>query len=271
MKYTAKELKGNVNISKTSPLKEFSILLGGSLAGLVIIYIFLGFVVDIIAPRLSPEIEQKLGNLYRPIFKNAEHSNAADELQRLLQNLLDKSDWHDVPFKAHLVKTEKVNAIALPGNNIVVYSGLINELASENALSFVLAHELGHYANRDHIKGLGRALILVVLSSTLLGADNPVTNFLSNSLYNTELKFSQKKETKADLWALDLMDRHYGHVAGATQFFKTLGKKEGRGKLAYYFASHPHPDIRVEFIEKEIKSRKYRIGHTISLNDVFKD
>ncbi|MGA1826185.1 MAG: hypothetical protein ACMUIP_16135 [bacterium] len=61
MHYTAKELEGNVNISKISPAKEFFFLLGALLGILLSIYILLGFAVDIIAPKVPPEIEERLG------------------------------------------------------------------------------------------------------------------------------------------------------------------------------------------------------------------
>ncbi len=271
MKYTHKELTDNVNISKNSSLKEFFVLMSGSLLAIILIYVLLGFLVDIIAPRISPELEMKLGKIYAPMYKNADQSEAGTELQLLLDELLKETEWKDIRFMVHLLKKPMINAMALPGNNIVIFSGLIKELDSENALSFVLAHELGHYANRDHLKGLGRMLVFTVFSVTLLGADNPVTNFFSSSLYNTEMKFSQKQEIMADLWALDLLNRRYGHVAGALQFFNKIKVKEKRGKLAYYFATHPHPETRISTLEREAKGKGYLTKATRPLNKTIRN
>ena len=60
LKYSPKELKTNVNVTQTSSLKEFFILIAGVLAFLVVGYGALGFLVDLIAPRLPYKIEQTL-------------------------------------------------------------------------------------------------------------------------------------------------------------------------------------------------------------------
>lgn len=49
MKYTPKELKGNVNVSNTSPIKEFFLLSGDVLAFFIVIYAVFGICVDLIA------------------------------------------------------------------------------------------------------------------------------------------------------------------------------------------------------------------------------
>ena len=36
--------------------------------------------------------------------------------------------------------------------------GLLENVESENELAFVLGHELGHFRNRDHLRGLGRGI-----------------------------------------------------------------------------------------------------------------
>ena len=46
-----------------------------------------------------------------------------------------------------------MNAVALPGGNIVVFAGLLKEIKSENELAMILGHELGHFAHRDHLRG----------------------------------------------------------------------------------------------------------------------
>lgn len=271
MKYTPKELNGNVNVSHTSPIKEFFLLLGGTLAVILIVYVALGFTVDLIIPRLPPAVEKALGSLYLKHYGNTEKTTAGKQLQNLLDDLLVEHPQGEVDYQVHLVSNNNVNAMALPGGNIVVFSGLIKEVKSENELSFVLAHELGHFANRDHLRGLGRMLVLLTISLTLLGNDSFVTDFFMSSLINVEMKFSQKQEKMADLFALELLNNKYGQVAGAKDFFEKLGKKEKKGRLLYYFATHPHPRDRVTAIEEMIKRKGYLIKDKIPLAKAFKD
>ena len=50
MKFTPKEIEGNINVSSTSPIKEFFVLLGGVMAIVLGIYIVLGFAVGLVLP-----------------------------------------------------------------------------------------------------------------------------------------------------------------------------------------------------------------------------
>jgi predicted Zn-dependent protease len=275
VKYNPRELKGNVNVSPASPVREFFLLLGGIIGICLLIYTVLGFAVDLVVSRLPIEIEDKLAGLFSSMYETGEKSEAAERLQQMLDGLVNHIPQESMPagsasdFKVHLVSHSQVNAMAFPGRNIVVFSGLIKEASSENELAFVLAHELGHYANRDHLKGFGRSLVLLAASATLLGADSSATNLIMNSLLKVEMKFSQKQETAADLWALDILSRKYGHVSGATDFFAKMAQKEGRGRIRYYFTTHPYPGSRVKRLRNRIKEKGYIMKDKAALDKVF--
>jgi Zn-dependent protease with chaperone function len=231
VKYTPKELIGNVNVSRTSPLREFFLLLTGLLGITFFIYIALGFAIDYVVPNVPAEVERSLGRLYSNMYEDTEKTAPVIQLQLLLDELADKvpvrsfeasrtdltEQRRELKYKVHIVPRSQINALALPGGHIVIFSGLLKEVESENELAFILAHELGHFANRDHLRGLGRGLVLLTISTTLLGGNNVVTEFFMNSLLNVEMKFSQQQEKTADLWALDLLNRRYGHVSGVTE------------------------------------------------------
>jgi Zn-dependent protease with chaperone function len=130
---------------------------------------------------------------------------------------------------------------------------------------------LGHFANGDHLRGLGRMLVLLTISTAISGSDNFVNEFLMNSLLNVEMKFSQKQEKMADLFALDLLNKKYGQVAGATDFFEILGDRDPKSRFLYYFATHPHPHDRVKALEKMIKSKGYLLKEKHPLDKAFRD
>ena len=270
MKYTPRELKDNVNISWTSPLKELFLLLGGVLGIVLLVYIALGFAVDVVVKKLPAEIEKDLGGLYSGMYENTEKTPAGLRLQQILDELVKQLPERELQYKARLVHGSRANALALPGGNVIIFSALIKEIDSENTLAFVLAHELGHFANRDHLRGLGRRLVLLFFSVALLGTDSSVTNFIMSSVINVEMKFSQRQEKMADLFALDLLNRRYGHVSGATDFFERMSKKEKMSHILYYFTTHPYPESRVGILNEKIKEKGYAMKEKIPLNDSFK-
>lgn len=254
LKYSPKKLKTNVNVTQTSSLKEFFILIAAVLAFLVIGYGALGFLVDLIAHRLPYKIEQTLSGPFEHHFFDVKKSKESEELERVLGGLLDVMPGEVGSYRARLVDDNRVNAMALPGGNIIVFAGLMDEVESEEELAFVLGHELGHFANRDHLKGLGRGLVFYSLFVLLLGSDSSLTELIGGSLAGVQMKFSQHQEVMADVYALDLLNRRYDQVTGATGFMEKLVSKEKKGRLAYYFSTHPHPKARMANIKSKIQN-----------------
>ncbi len=261
MKFSARQPGTNVNVSKTHPLKEFAILAGGLLAIVVGVYLALGLLVDLIVPRLSMDLENKLAAAF--VGRLAETDEVADttrSVQAMVDRLQARCARLPYTITVHVQRADAVNAAALPGGHMVVFTGLLEKMTSENELAFVLAHELGHYAHRDHLRGLGRALILMTASTVLLGADNSINSMIGQGMMFTELSFSRKQETQADEFALDTLACQYGHVAGATAFFDKIPAEGDPGRFGHYFASHPENRRRIEHLEEMARERGYPGG-----------
>lgn len=269
MKFTAKEVKGNVNISHTPPIKEFFILLGGLVAIFLIIYVGMGFAVDVIAPRISVDFEKKLGGVFIRRLGDKDTTNEARDLEELFRGLVNRLPETGHEFSVQVVNSPRVNAFALPGGHVVVFRGLLDEVNSENELAFILGHELGHFIHRDHLRGLGRGLVLSVAVTFLFGSDNTLSQFITGTVSFAQMKFSQKQETAADLFALELINKHYGHTGGATDFFRRVIEKKEINKFRYFFSTHPDPDARVKAIEQEIRTNNYQIEETTAIDSLY--
>jgi len=261
MKYTPRQPESNVNVTPTSPLREFFLLTAGLLGVVILIYIVLGLAVDLIVPRISTNLENKMGGLFiGSIEAKDTNSERGSYVRSLMEDLQERCAQLPYLFKVHIRQSPTVNAVALPGGHIIVYTGLLDKVASENELAFVLAHEMGHFAHRDHLRGMGRAFVFITISTLLLGTDSNISKMLANGLNITEMSFSRKQETSADDFALAMLNCDYGHVAGATDFFEKISKEEGPGKFGHYFASHPESRERISHLEDIIRSRGFKLG-----------
>jgi len=246
MKYTARLPETNVNVTPTSPLKEFLILAGGLLGLAVGVYMLLGLAVNLIVPRVPPEFEKRMTVFFPGSMRTSDlESERAAYVQGLVDDLKRRCVHLPYDFRIHVRDSATVNALALPGGQIVVFSGLLDRVGSENELVFVLAHEMGHYAHRDHLKGLGRGLVLMVMSAFVFGSDSGVSQLLGRTLNLTELSFSRKQENRADAFGLGTLNCVYGHVAGATDFFEKIPESQDPGRFGHYFASHPENRRRI--------------------------
>lgn len=259
MKYTAKTPETNVNITPTSPLLDFFVLLFGVVAIIVGIYFFLGLAVDFFVPRLSMNLEQKMAGPFLHTMAGADHSSRkAQSVQKLLNALQKHCTKPGYRFTVYLLKQNTVNALALPGGNIIVFSELLKKTESENELAFVLAHEMGHYKNRDHLKRLGRGIVFMMISAALFGPNSRVGNLLANALNMAEMGFSRHQETLADEFAMDVLQCYYGHVDGSVAFFKKLDKKNDLKNMGHYFSDHPENQKRIAHLIDYSRNKGYK-------------
>ena len=264
MKFTPKNIEENVNVSKTHPLVEFGWLLGGLLLLVLILYLLLGVATDIAVAKIPVSVEVWLGEHFVDRMDALEN----EPLQRLIQPLLDNlpadSPLREYDFYVQMVDNEQINALALPGGQIVVFSGLVEQAESENEVAMVLAHELGHFAHRDHLRRLGRGLGLTVAAIVLFGEDSAVSNLASKFFLVGESHYSREQESAADRFGLELLVAGYGHAGGATDFFARVGKDAG-SRVPYLLASHPHPDDRVRELQGLIAANGYRVDAVVPL------
>jgi Zn-dependent protease with chaperone function len=261
MKYTARLPKTNVNVTPTSPLKEFFILTGGMFCLVVGIYLVLGLAVDLIVPHISPDLEKKMAvHFVGSLGTGDDHSEKAAYLQSLVETMQSQCTDLTYQFVIHVHKSPVANAMAMPGGHIIVFTELLETVTSENELAFILAHEMGHYANRDHLRGIGRAFVFMTMSTFLFGADSSVSKMLANSLNLTELSFSRKQEYQADEFGLKTLNCAYGHASGATDFFEKIPKERDPGKFGHYFSTHPENRRRISRINKVIQTKKFKLS-----------
>lgn len=268
MKFTPASFKENVNISQRNPLGEFFTLLGGILGVLLIIYFVLGIALDIVVEKIPDKIETRLGGFFDRAYRLKKTPTSLEQrIQKLLDELVEYIPDSSLKFTVHIIDEKEINAIALPGGNIVLTSGLVQEIDSQNELAMVLAHELGHFVHRDHLRGLGRGLVLMFISTVLFGSNSEVTDFLMNTLTASTLKYSRKQEALADNFALELVHKKYGHVGGATDFFGKMKGKEKLPRFFQFFLTHPFSEKRISLLESAIQKRDYEIGPVVPFDE----
>lgn len=256
MQYVPRKPRDDVNVSDTHPLVEASTLVLGLGAIVVAIILSLVMLVDISLRFVSPDDEVKLFKSWSEDDFNAiEPDPRSVGVQALLVRL--SRHWPDSPYSYRVAvrKSTVPNALALPGGNIVLTSALMDSVESENELAFILGHELGHFHNRDHLRSLGRVavfgLVLAVVGVGSIDAD------FGASIADVSLRnFSRGQESDADEFALDIVQGEYGHVNGATGFFKRLLTYDRPLKVASYLSTHPAAEHRIAELE-EIAERKH--------------
>ena len=258
MKYTPKEVpeEVNVNVTRVHPLVNFAYLVGTTISVSILIYLGLGFAAAQLTTRISPETEIKIGQSLFPkgfFSSSLENQERLEYVQKLATSLQEDMEATRIPITVHLWENEALNAAIFPGGNIVVTSGLLDAVETENELAFVLAHELGHFAVRDTLKGLGRSLVFVFVTSAIgFGTQDAggLSAVVSTSGQLTNLHFSRSQESAADLYALEAIIRRYEHGGNSLDLFERIKIKDSRGKFEEYLSTHPLTQDRIDELKK---------------------
>nr|WP_320191550.1 M48 family metallopeptidase [uncultured Desulfobacter sp.] len=260
MDYKPLRPQSNDNISQDSPVKEALVLLSGIIAFFLFAYFILGFLVDWAVARISPEMEAAIFSRFQiPLnLGPPEDQRGQASLQHLTDELRQCCDV-DYPVKIIVIPSDTANALALAGGTIVVFSGIFDMIRSENGIAFVLAHELGHFKHRDHLRGMGRGIVLTALSALLTGSGSSITQLTAPGVHLTQARYSRQREAMADAQALETLVCYYGHAGGAIEFFQALGAAHDPGRLMAYFASHPECKARIRALKTTIQDRHFAI------------
>jgi predicted Zn-dependent protease len=194
------------------------------------------------APR---EWEEKLGESAarsllagERVVERGEVVVAVDQVLARLQAELRESPYS---FQVAIVESEVVNAGALPGGRIFVYSGLLRRCGTADEFAAVLAHEMMHVERRHGMKNVGRQAAVSLLMA-LLGSPDSLAAAMGSQM--ASLKYQRGDEEEADAEGLRLMVRAGYDAGAAARFFGRLAEQERGLKLPEYLSTHPDPEGR---------------------------
>ncbi|NUP99220.1 MAG: M48 family metalloprotease, partial [Armatimonadetes bacterium] len=147
----------------------------------------------------------------------------------------------NVPYRFHVIELEEPNAFAIPWGGIYVTKGLLRFADTEDQISFVMGHEVGHVERRHSSLAFQRNL-LINLGLQLLTSNNTENwmqfAYLGNNLL--DLHFSRENEHAADRQGV-MYAVNSGHdPVGGVEFFQKLDQRYGATPRFWsYFQTHP--------------------------------
>ncbi|MEM1294070.1 MAG: M48 family metallopeptidase [Verrucomicrobiota bacterium] len=218
---------------------------------LTIIYFLVVGITEVVVSGVSPQREQELfGGANSELVKGSKIPDSQKEKFAKCEAVLEKlRSYEEVPqieYRLFYMEDLSPNAFAVPGGSIGVTRGLLNALDEEIAIAFVLAHELGHFAQRDHLRGLGRKLGFGIGVQLIFGAD--LQSFTRGPTELMLAKYSRGQESGADEFGLRCVLAVYGETEGAEALFEILEEKGAMPSWAYMFSSHPDNKSRIRRI-----------------------
>lgn len=183
----------------------------------------------------DPEVEAYLAALGHSLTKNLSNNN--------------------VDFQFYIVNQSIINAFAVPGGHITMFSGLIAASENENELASVVAHEITHVTQKHLPRMIAQSqqstipTAAAVIGGILLGGQAGAAAIVSASAaaIENQLTYSRAFESEADSIGMQLMVKSGFDPNGMTGFFNILqsSSRIGDSKAPEYLRTHPLTLTRV--------------------------
>ena len=208
------------------------------------------------------------------------------EIERVVTELVrpiaTAAEIPDNRLRVHIVRDDDFNAFVMGGDDVYIYTGLLTQIKSPDALQAVIAHELGHTIG-GHMAQMSsrmaaemqRAMLIQVLGIGLMVAGgNPslgagVLAGSSGVAQQSMLAFTRDEERIADNMGLDLIVRAGQKPNGFIQVFEQMREISGAAESRVNPTRVNHP-LTTERL-KNVRDRIAKLNYTAPAASVTRD
>ncbi|WP_273457183.1 M48 family metallopeptidase [Nevskia ramosa] len=157
-------------------------------------------------------------------------------------------------WEVKVFESKDVNAFALPGGKIGVYTGLLQVAKGQDQLAAVIGHEVAHViaghsnerVSQQQVTGIGLNVAQLIVGGGA-GGGALMSALGAGAQYGVLLPFSRAHESEADLLGLDYMAKAGFDPRQAVQLWQNMAQAGGQ-KPPEFASSHPSDDTRIRQI-----------------------
>lgn len=222
----------------------------------------------------SEEKEMQFGlSAYREVLRSAPLSDNAEinELvQRVGRRIAAAANKPEYQWEFAVIQDDKmVNAFALPGGKVAIFTGILKHTKDDVGLATVVGHEVAHALQRHGVERMSRSILdqiaqLGALAGAVSGSVNPgaMQGLLGAYGVNVSLPFNRKQESEADYVGLRLMAQAGYDPREAVPFWERMSgcPRQMIGKVCFrsqqsipeFLSTHPSDLTRINQIESWI-------------------
>jgi len=166
------------------------------------------------------------------------------------------SNWEIVVFRS-----KEVNAFALPGGKIGVFTGILPVTKTAAQLAAVLGHETGHVIAKHGAERVSQGLLAQgVTTAAGVGLQNSkyqpiiLAGLGVGAQYGYLLPHSREQEAEADLIGLDLMSEAGFDPRQSVDLWRNMSAASGGKEPPAWMSTHPSNESRISALQARIPS-----------------
>ena len=167
-------------------------------------------------------------------------------------------DWELVVFK-----DEAVNAFALPGGKMGVYTGMLKLTENQHQLASVIGHEVSHVLAQHGNARMSQQMLtqLGMAAATIALADRVDTRTQQAAIlamglgvqYGVLLPYSRQHESEADKLGQSLMAQAGFDPREAVTLWQNMAQK-GNAQPPELLSTHPAPGTRIRQLDAQVEA-----------------
>ena len=170
-------------------------------------------------------------------------------VERVMQNLAAVSNKPGYPWEVVLIDApDTINAFALPGGKMAVYTGILPVAQTEAGLAVVMGHEIAHATARHGTSRLSTqeagAALIEQFAGDYAGLAEAGFQFLVG------MPWGRGDESEADRIGQRYMARAGYDPAEAIRFWERMNAATGGGGPPAWLSTHPSHEQRVADLER---------------------
>lgn len=179
----------------------------------------------------------------------------ANELLKHVDSSVYDGEWEVVVFA-----DDQVNAFALPGGKIGVYTGLLNVAVNQHQVAAVIGHEIGHVIakhgnermSNSAVIGMGQQVVGQVLAVSQVAQSPTIMMALGVGLQFGSLKYSRVHESEADEIGLTLMAKAGFTPSESVSLWQNMAALSTGERQPEFMSTHPAPDTRISELTSQM-------------------
>lgn len=161
-------------------------------------------------------------------------------------------------WEFNLIKDPSVNAWAMPGAKVAVYTGILPVTRGDQGLAVVMGHEIAHVVANHGNERMSQALLAQMggMALSVALSEQPAQTqkifaaaFGLGTQVGILLPYSRLQESEADHLGLIFMAMAGYDPRGAVEFWQRMAAEKGGGSPPEFLSTHPTSSTRIENIK----------------------
>lgn len=164
---------------------------------------------------------------------------------------LPEADWEFIVFE----NDEMMNAFAMPGGKVGIYSGIFKIASTDSMLAVVMGHEIAHVVARHSNQRMSRQILVQLMA---IGLDSSMENsspgsrravmaaFGLGATLGYEMPYSRLSESEADHLGLVYLARAGYDPVASLEFWRLMEEENDGEKPPEFLSTHPSGEKRRE-------------------------